>query len=251
MDNTLTLRVVRMVALSGLLALQACGIAAKDARTGVGVHSINYSGSYYRYLVIDPDNPKNSAGGEEIHPYAAGGLMCCYALPDQWRPGLKAKVRFRVSVMRDGQWDEDLKEELVEVPAYAKGDPPELWVVRAEDGSASVVLSNANPSHPDWPGKVKGWPVPSIEYQRQLWDQHIKHEQGNVSLFENLLSELKTNPKSRAEDAWSHTKERFPKDVVGFTGPSDEKFISTLRRQYEDGLSRAILRVKKLRESRP
>jgi hypothetical protein len=35
----------------------------------------------------------------------------------------------------------------------------ELWVLRGADGSMSVVSSDFQPDHPNWPGRVKDWPV--------------------------------------------------------------------------------------------
>jgi len=66
------------------------------------------------------------------------------------------------------------------------GKPGELWVVRQADGSFGVVSSDYQPDHAKWPGAVKGWPVPTLEYKRKSFDVYINVAEGDVILCGKL-----------------------------------------------------------------
>jgi hypothetical protein len=158
---------------------------------------------------------------------------------------------------------------VVEVPPYADGKVGELWVLRNADGTIGVVSSDYQPDHEKWPGKVKGWPVPSVAYQRERWDLYIEHAEGYVELYKKMPDELAKTPDTRAADAWSFKAEDAAKYKEGlrtdlndhakanrdllakFSGPSDPRFREYLKQVYESSLKDAELEVKKLTDSRP
>ena len=72
----------------------------------------------------------------------------------------------------------------VEVPRYADNTAPDLWVVRNPDGSFGLVPSSVQPNHPDWPGAIKGWPKPSLEYRRKKYDVYIEVAEGSLEISE-------------------------------------------------------------------
>lgn len=57
-------------------------------------------------------------------------------------------------------------------------------------GRISLVSSNVQPNHVDWPGKIIGWPVPSAAFRLALYERLLKEAQSGVELFENSLSDL-------------------------------------------------------------
>jgi hypothetical protein len=146
----------------------------------------------------------------------------------------------------------EVKEEhLVEVPPYVDGKPGELWVLRAADGDVSVISSDFQPDHPKWPGKVKGWPVPSLEYQRERWELQRKHEAEGVELYLSLLDELKKDPLRRAKDAWDFRQKDDPGSLRGYSGPQDPRYQLMLKQEYEEGLERSRRLLQQVMETRP
>ncbi|WP_332851784.1 DUF3304 domain-containing protein [Duganella sp. S19_KUP01_CR8] len=151
------LRGSRSLLLTGLFVLPATGLCG-NGTVPVSIHEVNYSGDDFSYVVEDLLDSTNKGGGESIGPYETGGTMCCYSLPQTWRPGIQIKVQAvhsaRLSPDKAGP---DIAEtKIVEVPEYVDGKAGELWVVRAVDGSLSVVSSDFRPDHAKWPGAVFG-----------------------------------------------------------------------------------------------
>jgi hypothetical protein len=229
--------------------LAACGKSALP----VSIHGINYSVDPFSFELKDPSNPKNKGEGELVDSYAAGGTTCCYELPKKWQPGIKVSIQSKhwVGKAADNSLHEIAGTHLVEVPRYADGKPGELWVLRAADGSMDIVSSDFQPDHPKWPGKVKGWPVPSLAYQRERWDLYIDHEKGGVRLYERMLAELNTTPDKRATDDWNFALQDDKKSLDGYSGPTDVKFRAMLRREFEQGLKRSRQQLERLERGRP
>ncbi|WP_426175445.1 phospholipase effector Tle1 domain-containing protein [Massilia sp. TWR1-2-2] len=216
-------------------------LAACSKPLPVSIHGVNYTVEPFSYVLTDPNDPKNTGGGELIDSYAAGGTMCCYDLPRKWQPGIKVSVRV---AHWKGKYEEKSLQQIVsthlaEVPRYADGKPGELWVLRSADGSIDLVSSDFQPNHPQWPGKVKGWPVPSLSYKRERWDIYIREEQGTVRLYQKLLSEFMESPIFRAKEAWDFSVKNDRKSIEGYSGPDDIKYLEALRRDYENGLVRS------------
>jgi hypothetical protein len=227
--------------------------ACEKPTVDVNLHGVNYTIDTFSYYVANPETPDKLDGGEMIDPFGAGGTTCCASLPRKWMPGLKL-------VLHTTHWKEDrvskkLSEfkdkQIVEVPQYLDGKPGELWVLREADGKVSVISSDFQPDHPKWPGKVKGWPVPSLEYRRARWELYKQHEQGGVNLFLSLLKELEQEPHVRAHKAWNFSTENDPSELKGYSGPDDPRYIAFLRSDYERGLEQSKERLKRVMEERP
>ena len=232
------------------LILSACEKPTVD----VNLHGVNYSDATFTYYVSDPAAPEDSgSGGELIDSFAAGGTTCCATLPRTWRPGIKLQVNTThwLKQLPDGSLPEVKETRVIEVPPYVDGKPGELWVLRAADGSISVVSSDFQPDHPKWPGKVKGWPVPSLEYRRERWEIMMKYEEGGVHAALALLDQLEKDPQARAKEAWEHAKEYKRSTIKGFSGPDDPEYIIFLKKRYEGSLEYSKNRVKQLMEARP
>jgi hypothetical protein len=241
------------VLIASLFCIQMLTACAKTGTASVSIHGVNYTDQVFSYRVEDPANSENHGGGELIDRYAAGGTMCCYDLPKKWRPGIKIKVD--VTRWLPKKADENLTEvhenHVVEVPPYVDGKVGELWVLRNADGTIGVVSSDYQPDHEKWPGKVKGWPVPSLAYQRERWDLYIQLAEDEVKAAKELMIELGKIPDQYALESWEGFMKHRPKDLDGFTGPSDPKFRNKLKTDNEEWLKSSQLKLKELRESRP
>jgi hypothetical protein len=235
--------------LLSIVLLAACEKPTVD----VNLHGVNYTVDTFSYHVADPETPEKLDGGEMIDPFGAGGTTCCATLPRKWKPGLKL-------VVHTTHWTEDrvskkLSEfkdkQIVEVPQYLDGKPGELWVLREVDGKVSVISSDFQPDHPKWPGKVKGWPVPSLEYRRARWALHEEHQQAFINAFQRLLDKLEKAPEEAAKEAWEHAKKYDSSSIKEFSGPNDVRYIAALRKEYSDGLKESQEELAKLVRERP
>jgi hypothetical protein len=151
----------------------------------------------------------------------------------------------------DGKLPEVKQTFLVEVPPYVDGKPGELWVLRQADGSVKVVSSDYQPDHEKWPGEVKGWPVPSIEYRRERWALHLKLAESDVENVKSLIEELRIKPEVHMAEVWEFRKKYNPSDLAGFSGPEDPKFNDWLKKKYENSLRRSEANVRRMKEIRP
>jgi hypothetical protein len=219
----------------------------------VSIHGVNYSAEPFSFVLEDPADPKNKGDGELVDSYAAGGTTCCYVLPKKWQPGIKVSILSKhwLGKSTDNSLHDVAGVHSVEIPRYADGKPGELWVLRAADGTLDIVSTDFQPDHPKWPGKVKGWPVPSLAYQRDRYDLYIDHEKGGVRLYERMLVELDTIPDQRAAEDWDFAVRRGKKSIDGFTGSTDVKFRAMLRREFEEGLKYSREQVERLEKGRP
>ncbi|WP_420473115.1 DUF3304 domain-containing protein [Noviherbaspirillum sp. ST9] len=226
--QTPILRFTTMLAAGILLA--ACAISRKSAsKTGVDISGVNYSDMPITYIVSDP-NDTASVGAEPLDPFAAGGAMCCFRLPATWQPGIKVKVEI-LDTHR-----EPFKEEILELPPYVDGKPGRLWAVLYQDGSIEVLSSEYGPPHAKWPGKVKGWPVPTVEYRRKLWAMHLDLKMGTLRAAQKLVQELRESPEKRLQESWKHKQQYSRKDIATFTGPADPAYREFLSKDYEQFL---------------
>jgi len=227
------------------------GIAACSDGTAVSVHGVNYTAQAFSYQLLKPGS-EIAEVGETISPFSAGGIVCCYVLPDKWRPDLKVRVRTTV-------WEKDVQGELIEkvalsdiqVPRFQNGEPGELWVLRHPRGDFSLVSSDFQPNSPKWPGSIRGWPVPSLAYQQERWDLLIKHEEGYVELANELIQELSSNPEKRAREAWEFAEKNGPNEYKAYSGPEDPRFRAKLKVEYESMLKDRTAKLMQLKKERP
>lgn len=235
-------------------ALGMVGLALsqyKGSHASVSLHGVNYSDREFSYFIADLENPKKIIGGEHIAPFAAGGTTCCASLPWKWKPGTKIRLTTThwLKLRPDGSLPEVTEEHEVEVPEYVEAG--ELWVIREGQGTISVVSSNVQPDHPDWPGRIKGWPVPSLAYQRERWEIYREVAQSHVNTFVSLSREFEQNPKDRAKEAWEFDKEYNTKEIAGFKGPDDPRYREHLKERYSEGLEGSINDLEKIMKAKP
>lgn len=219
----------------------------------VNIHGVNYSAEAFSFVLQDPADPKNTGHGELVDSYAAGGTTCCYVLPKKWKPGMKVSIQSKhwLGKTADHSLRDVASEHVVDIPRYADGKPGELWVLRAADGTMDIVSSDFQPDHPKWPGKVKGWPVPSLAYQRERWDISINHEKGGVRMYEKLLAELAAQPDVHFKEAWDYALAHDKKSLEGHKAPTDASYRSMLKGEYEEELLRTRIHLEQLERERP
>lgn len=243
----------KLVFLGMLIFLSPLMFAFEKKTIDVSLHGVNYSESEFRFFVIDPNNSESAGGGELIDPFGSGGITCCARLPSIWSPTMRLEVRtihWRKKPSNGAR--EEVKEvHQVQVPRYPAGKPGDIWVLRESNGKISVILSDYQPNHPNWPGKIKGWPTPSLEYRRAKWEIFRKHEADGVESTTKFLNDLEKYPIETARDMWSLEEEYDPKSVVGFSGPSDPRYLASLKIRYKQGLEENKQRLQQILEAQP
>ncbi len=232
-------------------ALTAC---SESTNVDVNLHGVNHTVDTFSYSVKNPalkDQP--GAGGELIDPYGAGGTTCCATLPKTWRPGIKLQVNATHWIDRGPEKGllEVKETHLVEVPQYPDGKPGELWVLRTPDGKVAIVSSDFQPDHPNWPGQIKGWPVPSHEYRLERWKILLNYHLASVDAALSLLHDLEEDPKKGCIEAWEHAKQYDRDSIKAFTGPEDPRYLVQLKIDYEKFFGNSKNRVNQVMEEKP
>ena len=253
--NRLRLRLALAGVVLVLPMLSACAKSERtlDGQVPVPIHGVNYTAQEFGFVLVDPLDKENVAGEESITPYGAGGIVCCFNLPKQWRPGLKAELRATLWILPTPGHDLSSvkKSYTLDIPAYGLGKVPELWILRTADNEFSLVATNFQPNHPEWPGKIKGWPVPSVEYRRIIHARYLKEAQSNVNLHESLLAGLQNNPHEHGKEAWEFRKVSDSAALKAFKGPEDAAFLAMLRADYEAGLVEARDKLTEVKAAQP
>jgi hypothetical protein len=228
-------------------------VACAKSAVPVPIHGVNHRAEPFSYVLVDPTNPENTGGGELVESFSAGGTVCCYTLPAKWKPGIKIEIRetHYLPMLKDRTIPEVKQKFVVDLPPYIAGAVGELWVIRAPDGSVGLISSNYQPDHAKWPGKIKGWPVPSLEYQRARQDLYIKDAQDAIETSRSGLKELAENPAKHAQERWALTAEHRRQDLKGFSGPDDVAYLQMLKDEYETGLVQARARLQREKDARP
>jgi len=175
-DTTYTFRRARAL-LATLLVVFAAGCkptateAATSAKTAtakssgstsVMTDSVNYMHEReVKYTLYDlSQTPPKAIGGAIVDSLGSGGEKgCCLNLPRTWKPGMMVRVAW-------GEADKGHKYEGysrdLEIPRYDQ--PADLYVVFYPPHDVEVVVSMAEPGHPDWRGRIKATP----------WEQCVK-----------------------------------------------------------------------------
>lgn len=168
------------------LLLSSCTSASpkKEQMSGATVRSLNYSAREVADISVEePGDPSSGGGGDVLNPYSSGGYMCCFAVPSVWRPDLKVVVKYKFYP------EKQFRSALVSVPPYPNGKASQIWLIVHEDESAEAVVSHYGPSRDEWPGKVKGYPVPSREYRLKLWERKLIQEKEALVRFEKAVND--------------------------------------------------------------
>lgn len=255
-------RFARLAAIPWLILAAGC---ASSLPTPINDHlaaettTLNYTGKEIEYIAIhEPGKATNGAGGGALSPYGASGSMCCFSLPKAWRPGLQVLVEFKF-------WKEEgdsyphtnhpsmraaafkVFSRLVDIPPYTIADVGTVWTIMHADETVEVLVSDLSPSHPQWPGRVKGNPVPSREYRLKLW-------QREVDLAVKSLERSKSVDHSDAtgrKESWKLLTQYRRDEAKAFSGPDDPTFITFLEEQRTRNIQWAKDRLDYLMSIKP
>lgn len=236
----------RLVAPLLAVVMTACSSVGlhKEEYSGVSVIALNYSGHELSYIAVeDPKNPGNAGGGDALNPYGGGGgRICCFGIPDKWRPDLQVIVEYKI-------WPEkEYRRVLTNVPPYSNNEPGPIWIMVHEDDSVEAVVSNAGPGHPDWPGKIKDSPTPSQEYRLKVWERKLKEAEGDVAFYKKRIREFS---KEQILEQWKFQVERDKgmafKELAPFKGPDDPAYAEHLMNGYKRSLEFFSKRLESLR----
>jgi hypothetical protein len=130
--------------------------AQSDGR-GVMTDSVNYMHDRaVSYTLYDlSTTPPTAIGGSSVYMLATGGAQaCCLNLPLAWHPGIKVRVKWTESDTKKSYPGEHVKD--LEIPRYAQ--PANVFVVFYPGQDVEVVVSEGEPGHPAWTGRLKQTP---------------------------------------------------------------------------------------------
>src|SRR5450830_1333762 len=131
-----------LLAVSIALSLTACESASVPASvTGYNHSKIN---SIAIYSV-------NGAPGANINEESGGGhSSCCVSIPDKWRPGLTAEIKWVYdSEQTDPNPPPPSQTRIVDIPEYKK--PGTFHVHFYDNHQVKVVISKCSIEHPFYP----------------------------------------------------------------------------------------------------
>jgi hypothetical protein len=249
-NNSKCLPYLHLAVLASIAMLVACASpigSPKNDNVGIGIHSLNYSAREVAYIAVEkPGEPNGGGGGDALNPYSGGGTICCFSIPEKWHPDLKVVIKYNFYP------ESEYRKQVVNVPPYGGGKPGDIWLIVHADESVEAVVSDFSPTREEWPGKVKGYPVPSREYRLKIWEREVESARHNVTLFAKFIKEF--SPRSIAEN-WNHDKDRdkgrSDKKLQRFTGPDDPKYAEYLKKSYEEGLRFFSIRLESLLRNKP
>ncbi|KFF49896.1 hypothetical protein GY26_05500 [Gammaproteobacteria bacterium MFB021] len=249
-----------VLALFGLLSLTGCS----DDTASLNITGVDYAGQGIgAYYVVDPTDDKNRGGGESIGPYSAGGIMCCYSVPKKWHEGLSVDVV--VSYPLEGETGDEISASLakrraegtlhetihVEIPKYETPAKGTLWLQFLPDKQANVVVSNLSPDHKDFPGEVKGWPVPSDEYRTKLIDRELRLVKQRLERNRRNLNELEETPEETLNKFWGSFERTRTRDLGQYSDYEDPRFQDVVEDYLEKYIKDDRKRISDLEEGRP
>ncbi|MFB0827921.1 DUF3304 domain-containing protein [Chromobacterium violaceum] len=222
-------------------ALSAC--AGIGGQLGASMTAVNYSGKGYSWVgIAKPDTPEQAEAADMVKPYGASGIMCCVSLPAKWQPGMKLVVQTKdeTKAKTAAEWSKEnipLQFRTVEVPRYAEGDVGTVWVLLLPDDKLALVVSRYDPSNANWPGAIKGWPRPSLDYRRLQWQTTMKEREDAVNLYKKLLQKIDVDD---LQEQWSLDSKYNANEVIRFKGPDDPNYRAYLKDQYKKSLKESI-----------
>ncbi|PIF77029.1 uncharacterized protein DUF3304 [Variovorax sp. 54] len=210
------------------LAVTGCAIGRADT-VPASVSGVNYTDQDIHYRLFDPKDPKQTTlASEDIGPFAAGGVICCYEVPKNWTPGIQVGVILQ-SYDNNARDYRPRQNFIVDLPPYDKsGKAGDVWFINYPDGTVGVVSTAYRPNGDEWPGKIKGWPKPSVAFQRELWERDMRLAQEGLTSSTSSLQRLKNDPKKylREEWDWLSKSHAFRHKLKPFSGPDDPAFFA-------------------------
>jgi len=121
-----------------LCALSGALVGCMDEKIPISIVGYNHTDKYIHSFTV------NGGGGSNSFPHSGGGsIVCCIEVPQKWRAGMKAKIRW---MNEDDSWNETT----VDIPKYS----PELGDFQVHffsDGSVKAFVFNGGAKTPGYP----------------------------------------------------------------------------------------------------
>ena len=199
--------VQQLFAATLVLLLTACSSLGGGGTLGPPLTAVNYTDWPFDVVgVATVAEPEKTIAADRVTAFGASGIMCCVSLPRKWQPGLQLVVQTRdgTRAKNSAEWSlENLPLVLhrVDVPPYQPEDAGTVWVQLLPGGKVNLVVSSYDPSHAQWPGEVKGWPVPTVEYRRKIWDRDMELMKKSLTRFEAAVKESTGKEAAEYRDA--------------------------------------------------
>jgi hypothetical protein len=110
-----------------------------------------------------------------------------------------------------------------------------VWFINYPDGTVGVVSTAYRPNGDEWPGKIKGWPKPSLAFQRELWDRDMRLARESLESSAEALQELNKDSKKYLKETWDERAKEFAyrKELAVFSGPDDPAFFTKEKAMLE------------------
>ncbi|WP_095111104.1 DUF3304 domain-containing protein [Pseudomonas sp. Irchel 3E20] len=153
-----------------VLAVLLVGCKAEEPDKGSATAQIsayNHTEDFIYQFYID------GAGGASVRAYeGGGGFICCIGYPREWRPDLKATVRWTTSASNPKPYTgETWHEKVVPIEQY-KELGTTLNVHFLEQGNVRLIISSMGSGHPEYPGPLP--PVKPAEWPKTLYLEDLK-----------------------------------------------------------------------------
>ena len=246
---------------SSFMLLTGCSERTTTASvTGVNYTDTNIAG----FQVIQPDDFDNRSPTQEAMAYGAGGQMCCYSLPYEWHDGLKVELKVEPDIdlpvfdnqyqrEHDKRCDEGTLYRDVEVPVsqYAPGKAQLLWIQFLPNQQYRAIATDLDPTHPDFPSDMKGWPVPSVAFRHKLWVAEVDRVRSMVKLTSSSMSEMQEDNDDYWKNKWNYWSETSEVKANNFHGYQDERFRKYIKEIVASNLKYSKDRLEKLIEIEP
>lgn len=176
-----------------VLLLCACSSLGGGSKLGPSLTAVNYTDWPFDWVgVATVDEPDKAMAAEGVEAFGASGIMCCVSLPARWQPGMQLVVQTidGTRAKNSAEWSKEtlpLILHRVDVPPYKSEDAGTVWVQLLPGGKVKLVVSSYSPNHALWPGEVKGWPVPTVEYRRKIWDRDYNGLISDLRILERAV----------------------------------------------------------------
>ena len=191
------------------LALSACSHLGQADELSAPLTAVNYTDWPFDWVgVTKVESPDKTMAADRVSAFSASGIMCCVTLPKEWRKGMELIVETRDGTRAETpeEWSKEklpIIQHRVPVPPYTPKDMGTVWVQLLPGGKVTLVVSRYNPNHPSWPGEVKGWPVPTLEFRREKWAKALNFDQKNLAAMQEALKEKDIPDEDRKKMEWS------------------------------------------------
>ena len=197
-----------MMRLALLVLLAGCSSLGAGQQLGATLTAVNYTDWPFDWVgVARVAEPEKAMAADRVTAFGASGQMCCVSLPAKWQPGMELVVQTQdgTRAKNSDEWDKEKIPTIkhrVAVPRYDSSDVGTVWVQLLPGGKVELVVSRFDPTHAQWPGKVKGWPQPTVEFRRKIWSEELARERKLLNTMQEALKRTDIPLEKRKKMEW-------------------------------------------------